>query len=122
MALFESGEMYLETILLLTREKTDVHSIDVAESMNYSKPSVSRAMGLLKKEGYILMDYKGVITLTEKGAEKAESIYERHLVLTQMLKMLGVDDVTAAEDGCKMEHYISQKSFDAIKKHVSEHS
>ena len=122
MALFESGEMYLETILLLTKEKPDVHSIDVAESMNYSKPSVSRAMGLLRSEGYIQMDVKGVITLTEKGREKAENIYERHKVLTKMLKLLGVDDETATEDACKVEHYISQKSFDAIKKHVSEHS
>ena len=117
MALLESGEMYLETILIVSKSKPFVRAIDVGEHMGYSKPSVSRAMGLLKNGGYILVSPEGHITLTEAGREVAETIYERHTVLTKILKDLGVDPETAVEDACKMEHYISDKSFQALKRH-----
>ena len=122
MHLRESGEMYLETILVLTREKNrEVHSLDVAEYMNYSKPSVSRAVGLLKKGGYLEVPKDGALTLTEAGREIAEKIYERHTLLTGFFTMLGVDKEIAAEDACKIEHDISDESFEAIKNHVREH-
>lgn len=122
MHLRESGEMYLETILVLTREKNrEVHSLDVAEYMNYSKPSVSRAVGLLKKGGYLKVSKDGALTLTEAGREIAEKIYERHTLLTGFFTMLGVDKEIAAEDACKIEHDISDESFEAIKNHVREH-
>lgn len=122
MHLRESGEMYLETILVLTREKNrEVHSLDVAEYMNYSKPSVSRAVGLLKKGGYLEASKDGALTLTEAGREIAEKIYERHTLLTGFFTMLGVDKEIAAEDACKIEHDISDESFEAIKNHVREH-
>ncbi len=122
MHLRESGEMYLETILVLTREKhREVHSLDVAEYMNYSKPSVSRAVGLLKKGGYLEVSKDGALTLTEAGREIAEKIYERHTLLTSFFTMLGVDKEIAAEDACKIEHDISDESFEAIKNHVREH-
>ena len=122
MHLQESGEMYLETILVLTREKNrEVHSLDVAEYMNYSKPSVSRAVGLLKKGGYLEVSKDGALTLTEAGREIAEKIYERHTLLTGFFTMLGVDKEIAAEDACKIEHDISDESFEAIKNHVREH-
>ena len=122
MHLRESGEMYLETILVLTREKNrEVHSLDVAEYMNYSKPSVSRAAGLLKKGGYLEVSKDGALTLTEAGREIAEKIYERHTLLTGFFTMLGVDKEIAAEDACKIEHDISDESFEAIKNHVREH-
>ena len=122
MHLRESGEMYLETILVLTREKNRVvHSLDVAEYMNYSKPSVSRAVGLLKKGGYLEVSKDGALTLTEAGREIAEKIYERHTLLTGFFTMLGVDKEIAAEDACKIEHDISDESFEAIKNHVREH-
>ena len=117
MALLESGEMYLETILILSRKKTYVRAIDIVEEMGYSKPSVSRAMGLLKSSGHIQVDEGGHITLTDAGLAVAETIYERHNVLTEILTGLGVDGKTAAEDACKMEHYISDASFQAIKRH-----
>lgn len=117
MALLESGEMYLETILILSQKKPFVRAIDVGEYMGYSKPSVSRAMGLLKDGGYIVVNHDGHITLTEAGREVAATIYERHTVLTEILSGLGVDPETAAEDACKMEHYISDTSFQAIKRH-----
>ena len=117
MALLESGEMYLETILILSRKKNYVRAIDIVEEMGYSKPSVSRAMGLLKSSGHIQVDESGHITLTDAGHAVAETIYERHNVLTEILTRLGVDAQTAAEDACKMEHYISDASFQAIKKH-----
>ena len=120
MALLESGEMYLETILILSRKKAEVRAIDVGEYMGYSKPSVSRAMGLLKKQGYIVVDADGHITLTAAGREIAETVYERHVVLTAILMRLGVDEKTAAEDACRMEHYISDTSFQAIKAHLAE--
>lgn len=120
MALLESGEMYLETILVLSQKRPFVRAIDIGEYMGYSKPSVSRAMGLLKTGGYILVDPDGHITLTDAGREVAETIYERHTVLTDILTKLGVDPEIAAEDACKMEHYISDTSFQAIKRHFEE--
>ena len=115
MHLLESGEMYLETILVLSKKKPAVRSIDVGEYMGYSKPSVSRAVGLLKDGGYVIADPDGHLTLTDAGREIAEKIYERHTVLTAFLVRLGVDPETAAEDACKMEHDISDASFQAIK-------
>ena len=114
----ESGEMYLETIHVLTKKSGAVRSIDVCEEMGYSKPSVSRAMGLLKQGEFITVDKSGYITLTETGREVAEKIFARHTLLTNLLKSLGVDEATAAEDACKMEHVISDTTFDAIKKHL----
>ena len=118
MKLMESGQMYLETIYVLSKEKPAVHSIDVSEHMGYSKPSVSRAVGLLKSGGYIVVDKDGYITLTSKGSDVAEKIYERHRVLSQLLVLLGVDADTAMEDACRLEHAISDEAFEAIKNHV----
>ena len=118
MGLAESGEMYLETIYVLTRHSTSVRSIDVAESMGYSKPSVSRAIGILKAGEYIEVDRSGFITLTEKGVRTAEGLYERHTILTDLLVSLGVDRETAVIDACKIELVISAESFEAIKKHI----
>lgn len=118
MALNESAEMYLETIYKLSLTNTHVRSVDVAEALNYSRPSVSRAVGLLKNDGYLTMDQDGFLTLTEKGAEAAEKIYERHMLLSAALMALGVDEETAAEDACKIEHDISEKSLDAIRAHM----
>ena len=114
----ESGEMYLETIHVLLKKNGHVRSIDISEHMGYSKPSVSRAVGLLKNGGYILVDRDGSITLTPEGLETAEKIYERHTVLTQFLVRLGVDPEVAAEDACKLEHAISDQSLQAIKKFI----
>ena len=113
----ESGEMYLESNHVLCTTKSAVRSVDVAEHMNYSKPSVSRAVGLLKKDGYIEVDKDGYITLTQLGKDTANKIFERHTLLTKMLVSLGVDDKTAAEDACRMEHVISEATFNAMKKH-----
>ena len=121
MSLHESAEMYLETIYTLSLNSTCVRSIDVAEALNYSRPSVSRAVGLLKKDGYLLMDEEGFLTLTEEGRALAERIYERHTVLTAALEALGVDKETAAEDACKIEHDISDKSLAAIKAHMKQY-
>ena len=118
MRLQESGEMYLETIYLLSREMRGVRAIDVGEHMGYSKPSVSRAMGLLRQGGYIAVDEGGFITLTEAGRGIGEKIYERHTLLTNFLVRLGVDAATAAEDACRLEHAISDVSFEAIKQHA----
>lgn len=115
MQLQESGQMYLETILVLSRSMPAVRAIDIVEHMGYSKPSVSRAMGLLKNGGFITVDEDGHITLTEDGKEVATKIYERHTILTQALIRLGVDPDTASEDACKMEHAISDTSIAAIK-------
>ncbi len=115
MRLQESGEMYLETILVLSKKKAHVRSVDIGEHLGYSKPSVSRAVGLLKQGGFIIIDADGSITLTEEGAEVAQKIYDRHTLLTDCLVMLGVDRETAAEDACKMEHNISDRSYEAIK-------
>ena len=118
MQLQESGQMYLETILVLSRSLPAVRSIDIVEHMGYSKPSVSRAMSLLKNGGFILMNEDGYITLTDDGREVATKIYERHTILTRALVLLGVDPDTAAEDACKMDHAISDQSIDAIKKYL----
>lgn len=114
----ESGEMYLETIHVLYKKNGAVRAIDVSEHMGYSKPSVSRAMGILKNAGYIEVDLNGYITLTDSGLEVARRMYERHTLLTNLLISLGVDEETAVDDACKIEHHISEKSFEAIKKHV----
>ena len=115
MHLQESGEMYLETILILSEKSNEVRSIDVGEYMGYSKPSVSRAIGLLKGGGYVVSDSDGYLSLTDAGREVAEKIYERHRFLTDFLVRLGVDEKTAAEDACRMEHDISDSSFSALK-------
>ena len=119
MALQESGQMYLETIYVLSKANANVRSVDISEHMGYSKPSVSRAVHILREEGYIEMDPEGFITLTGSGREVAEKIFERHTVLAGMLIRLGVDPETAAEDACRMEHAISDVSFEAIKKHIN---
>ena len=112
----ESGEMYLETILVLSRKMSSVRSIDVVEHMGFSKPSVSRAVGLLKNGGYVTVDSEGHLELTELGKEIAHKIYERHTVITSLLVKLGVDPEIASDDACKIEHAISDESFIAIKK------
>ena len=117
MELRESGEMYLETILILSRKNNMVRSIDVVEYMNFSKPAVSRAMAKLKAEQYILVDPDGYIALTETGRRIAEKIYERHTMLKNFLVRLGVGEETAAADACKMEHVISDETFEAMKRH-----
>lgn len=117
MNLQESGEMYLETILILSQEKSFVRAIDVGEYMGFSKPSVSRALGLLRSGGFVTVGEGGGIRLTDEGYSVAEKIYERHRYLTRFLTELGVDSQIAAEDACKMEHVISDESFSAIKAH-----
>ena len=118
MALHESAEMYLETIYVLSQTSNSVRSIDVAEHMGYSKPSVSRAVGLLKQDGYLIVDEDGFLCLTEDGSRVAKKIFERHTVLSGLLVSFGVDEQTASEDACKIEHVISDASFDAIKKYL----
>ncbi|MBQ7374160.1 MAG: metal-dependent transcriptional regulator [Clostridia bacterium] len=118
MALHESGQMYLESILVLHKKNGSVRSIDIVEHMGYSKPSVSRAVGLLKAEEYVTVDKNGYITLTEKGKTEAEKIYERHGVIAKFLMNLGVSEKTATEDACKIEHVISDESIEAVKKHL----
>ena len=118
MRLQESGEMYLETILILSQRQRFVRSIDVADYMGYSKPSVSRAVSLLKQGEYITMDREGFLYLTDAGREVAEKIYERHTVLTQLLVSIGVDPTVAEEDACRVEHDISDETFEKIKEHV----
>ncbi len=118
MHLQESGEMYLETILILSQQNRNVRSVDVGEYMGFSKPSVSRAVGLLKNGGYLHVDPEGYLTLTAAGAEIAEKIYERHRLLTAWLVQLGVSEEVAAADACKIEHDISDESFEAIKRHA----
>ena len=118
MQLQESGQMYLETIYVLSKTISGVHSIDISEHMGYSKPSVSRAVNLLKSGGYITIDEENHITLTEMGLEIAEKIYNRHIVLSKMLMALGVPENIATEDACRMEHTISDESFEAIRRHV----
>ena len=121
MSIQESGEMYLESIYVLSQRGEPVHAIDVVKFMGYSKPSVSRAMGLLKKGGYIEVDGESHITLTENGLAVAQKIYERHTLLTGLLVQLGVDKETAAEDACKIEHAISDTTFEKLKEHLIEH-
>ena len=118
MALQESGEMYLETILILSEKTGFVRSVDISEHMGYSKPSVSRAVGMLKKGGYITVEPDGNILLTEKGRAVAEKILSRHTILCRCLMSLGVDEQTASADACKMEHVISDATFEAIKKYT----
>ena len=118
MQLQESGEMYLESIYVLSKKITNVRSVDISEYMGYSKPSVSRAVSLLKSGGYIVMDEDNFIRLTDSGLEIARKIYERHTVLTAMLVRMGVSEATAAEDACRMEHAISDETFQAMKCHV----
>ncbi len=115
MHLQESGEMYLESIYVLSKKLSSVRSIDVVEYIGYSKPSVSRAIGLLKSGGYVNVDDGGALTLTDAGLEVAEKIYERHTIITEFLVSLGVPSEIAAEDACKIEHDISNESFEAIK-------
>ena len=110
--------MYLEAIYVLSRTKSFVRSIDVSEYRNFSKPSVSRAIGLLKEGGYVLMDRDGALTLTEAGKAVAEKIYDRHQTLTRFLVLLGVDEAIAQEDACRIEHCISDESFYAVKNHT----
>lgn len=120
MEIHQSAEDYLECILKLSKCKPVVRSIDIAVEMNYSKPSISVAMKNLRLNGYITVDHSGFITLTDAGREIAESIYERHLLLTKGLKYLGVDDEIAAKDACKIEHDLSPESFEALKKYIQE--
>ena len=121
MTVRESGEMYLEAILVLAKKSGYVRSIDVSEYLGYSKPSVSRAMGILREGGYILMEKDGEITLTDSGKKLAETIYERHTVLSELLIRLGVDEKTATDDACRIEHVISDESFQAIKQYYYQH-
>ncbi|MBQ2928235.1 MAG: metal-dependent transcriptional regulator [Oscillospiraceae bacterium] len=120
MRLQESGEMYLESIYVLSGKLSAVRSVDISEYMGYSKPSVSRAVNLLKSGGYIRMDEENFITLTDSGLEIAEKIYNRHTVLTDLLVRLGVPEEIAAQDACRMEHAISDETFEAIKRHVKQ--
>ncbi|MFR5875463.1 MAG: metal-dependent transcriptional regulator [Eubacterium sp.] len=115
----ESGEMYLETIYVLYQKKPDVRSIDVAEEMGFSKPSVSRGVSILKRDGYLTVDGNGFLELTDSGIDLAKKIYERHTVLTELLIKLGVSEETAAADACKIEHVISDETLEAIKKNLN---
>ena len=119
MRLQESGEMYLETIFVLSRHNPFVRSVDVSEYLGYSKPSVSRAVGLLKSAGYVTVEDSGALKLTKEGLEIASTMFERHTILSECLIKLGVSPETASEDACKIEHVISEESFEAIKKYIS---
>ena len=122
MSLNPSGEMYLETIYVLGLKNPVVRSIDIAEHMNFSKPSVSRAVNLLKDGKFITINKDGYISLTEIGLSMAKKIYERHTVLSNVLIRLGVDEQTALEDACKIEHVISDETFNVLKKHIEENN
>ena len=119
MRLQESGEMYLETILILSQRKENVRAIDICEEMGYSKPSVSRGLKILRENSYIYIDRNGYITLSKTGREVAEKIYERHQVLSALLVKIGVDEDTATEDACRIEHVISDTTFNAVKKAIN---
>lgn len=119
MAIKESGEMYLETIYVLSKNRNNVRAIDISEYMGYSKPSVSRAIKVLKEKGYIKVDETGTIILLTEGKKVAQKMYERHTLLTNALESLGIDSTTAQNDACKIEHDISDKTFNAIKKHFN---
>lgn len=116
MSLYESGEMYLESILVLTKQGKNIRAIDLCEYMGYSKPSVSRALGILKKSGHVEVDANGHLSLTNEGLIVAEKIYERHKILTEFLVSIGVSPEIASDDACKIEHHISDESLNAIKK------
>ncbi len=120
MRLQESGEMYIETIYVLSKKRSFVRAIDVSEYMGYSKPSVSRAIGLLKKGGFVTVNDDGHLSLTESGLEVAEKLYERHTLLSGFLMAIGVDEQTATDDACKIEHVISDKTFEAIKNYAKD--
>ena len=120
MAIHESGEMYLETIYILSRELPVVRAIDVGEHMGFSKPSVSRALSLLKESGHVVADANGYLFLTEEGSAVAEKIFERHTILTRIITSLGVSEEIASADACRMEHVISDETFEAFKKHLAE--
>lgn len=120
MAIHESGEMYLETIYVLSKERPAVRAIDVGEHMGFSKPSVSRALSLLKESGHVVTDANGYLSLTEAGQAVAEKIFERHTILTKIIVGLGVSEETAAADACRMEHVISDETFEAFKRHLAE--
>ncbi|MBE6944251.1 MAG: metal-dependent transcriptional regulator [Ruminococcaceae bacterium] len=120
MRIQESGEMYLEAIYVLSQKQVGVHAIDISQHLGYSKPSVSRAMGILRRGGYITVDELSHIHLTEEGQAVAEKIYERHDILSKMLIFLGVPEKTAIEDACRLEHAISDESFAAIKAHFTD--
>ena len=120
MKIHESAENYLETILVLQKRNGYVRSIDIATELNFSKPSISNAMKQLSSKGYIQMDESRLITLTEKGRQVAEQIYERHQLISEFLEMLGVDRQTAAEDACKIEHVLIKETFEKFKDHVSQ--
>lgn len=116
----ESGEMYLETIYVLSKTLANVRSVDISDHMGYSKPSVSRAVGLLKQGGYVVTDKDGFLSLTEQGINAATLIFERHTVLTRLLTTIGVDDATASEDACRIEHVISDETLEAIKRFLQQ--
>ena len=117
----ESAEMYLETIYVLSEKSNTVRKIDISKYMGYAKPSITRGISLLEERGLVTVDESGNISLTQKGKKDAQNIYDRHTTLTKILVSLGVDEKTAAEDACRMEHYISDKTFNAIKKHLKQH-
>jgi len=121
MSLHESGQMYLEAIYILSQNSPHVRAIDVGEHLGYSKPSVSRAMSILRRDGYVLTDENGCLLLTDKGRQVAETMFIRHTVLTRLLTGLGVDEETAAEDACRIEHVISERSFEAILQYLDGH-
>ena len=121
MALHESGQMYLETIYVLLKKHAKIRAIDIATHLGYSKPSVSRAVGILKKGEYIFVDTDGYISMTPAGLHAAEALYERHTILANMLMSLGIDEETATEDACRIEHVISDESFAAVKKHYMDY-
>ena len=120
MPIHESGQMYLETIYILSQKSTYVRAIDVGEQLGFSKPSVSRALSILKRDGHVSVDDSGAITQTESGLAIAQTMYTRHTILSQMLMKLGVDEKTATEDACRIEHVISEKSFSAVRAHMEQ--
>ncbi|MBQ3903913.1 MAG: metal-dependent transcriptional regulator [Eubacterium sp.] len=118
----ESAEMYLESIYVLSLKSDTVRRIDISKYMGYAKPSVTRGISLLEERGLVSVDESGNLLLTKEGKKEAQQIYERHTVLTKMFVKLGVDEKTAAQDACRIEHYISNKTFNAIKKHMKEYA